>query len=155
MASIQKITPFLWLDGVAREAADFYVSVFDNSSIVSSETYTDGPAAGSSTVWFELDGVQFVAFDGRPAFEFTHAISFMVSCDSQAQIDHLWDNLTDGGTEIQCGWLQDKYGVTWQIIPADLPTWLMSGTNANHVMEVMLPMKKLDMQKLQEAHQGG
>ena len=155
MVEFQKITPFLWLDGTAREAAGFYVSIFKNSRIVSSQTYGDGPAAGSSTVAFELDGVQFVAFDGHPAFEFTHAISFMVSCDSQDEIDHLWENLTDGGTEIQCGWLQDRFGVTWQIIPTDLPAWLMNGPNANQVMEVMLPMKKLDLQKLLEAHQGG
>jgi predicted 3-demethylubiquinone-9 3-methyltransferase (glyoxalase superfamily) len=155
LATIQKITPFLWLDGTAREAAEFYVSIFDNSRIVSSETYADGPAAGSSTVVFELGGVQFVTFDGIPAIEFTEAISFMVSCESQDEIDHLWDNLTDGGGEIQCGWLKDRYGVTWQIIPSDLPGWLMNGPNANRVMEVMLPMKKLDMQKLLEAHQGG
>lgn len=155
MVEFQKITPFLWLDGTAHEAAEFYVSIFKNSRIVSSQTYGDGPAAGSSTVAFELGGVQFVAFDGIPAIEFTEAISFMVSCDSQDEIDHLWDNLADGGTEIQCGWLKDRYGVTWQIIPADLPDWLMSGPNANRVMEVMLPMKKLDLQKLQEAHQGG
>ena len=155
MPAVQKITPFLWLDGIAREAAEFYVSVFDNSRIVSSDTFGEGPAEGSSTVAFELDGVQFVAFDGIPAIEFTEAISFMVSCDSQDEIDHLWDNLTDGGTEIQCGWLKDRFGVTWQIIPTDLPSWLMSGPNANRVMEVMLPMKKLDLQKLLEAHQGG
>ena len=155
MATVQKITPFFWLDGTALKAAEFYVSVFPNSRIVSSDTYRDGPAAGSSTVVFELDGVQFVAFDGRPAFEFTHAISFMVACDSQDEIDHLWDNLTDGGTEIQCGWMQDRFGVTWQIIPADLPEWLMNSPNANRVMEVMLPMKKLDLQKLLDAHHGG
>ncbi len=155
MPAVQKITPFLWLDGVAREAAEFYVSVFDNSRIVSSDTFGEGPAEGSSTVAFELDGVQFVAFDGIPAIEFTEAISFMVSCDSQDEIDQLWDNLTDGGTEIQCGWLKDRFGVTWQIIPTDLPAWLMSGPNANRVIEVMLPMKKLDLQKLLEAHQGG
>jgi len=155
LAEFQKIIPFLWLDGVAREAADFYVSIFQNSRIVSSDTFGEGPAEGSSTVAFELDGVQFVAFDGIPAIEFTEAISFMVSCDSQDEIDHLWDNLTNGGTEIQCGWLKDRYGVTWQIIPGDLPGMLMNGPNANRVLEVMLPMKKLDMQKLLEAHQGG
>ena len=155
MAVVQKITPFLWLDGVAREAAEFYVSIFPNSRIVSSNTYGEGLAEGSSTVVFELDGVQFVAFDGIPAIEFTEAISFMVSCESQDEIDHLWDNLTAGGTEIQCGWLKDRYGVTWQIIPAELPAWLMSGPNANRVLEAMLPMKKLDLQKLLEAHQGG
>lgn len=155
MANVQKITPFLWLDGTAREAAEFYVSVFPNSRIISSELYADGPAEGSATVIFELDGVRFTTFDGRPAFELTHAISFMVSCESQQEIDHLWEHLTDGGTEIQCGWLQDRFGVTWQIIPTDLPEWLMNGPNANRVMEVMLPMKKLDMKLLQEAHEGG
>lgn len=155
MAEFQKITPFLWLDGVAREAADFYVSIFENSRILSSETFGEGPAEGSSTVTFELGGVQFVAFDGIPAIEFTEAISFMVSCESQDEIDHLWDKLTAGGSEIQCGWLKDRYGVTWQIIPKDLPGMLMSGPNANRVMEAMLPMKKLDMQTLLEAHQGG
>ena len=155
MAEFQKITPFLWLDGTAREAAEFYVSIFENSRILSSETYGDGPAEGSSTVAFELDGVQFVAFDGIPAIEFTEAISFMVACGSQDEIDHLWDNLTAGGSEIQCGWLKDRYGVTWQIIPKELPHMLMSGPNANRVMEVMLPMKKLDMQTLLEAHRGG
>ena len=155
MAEFQKITPFLWLDGVAREAAEFYVSIFANSRILSSETFGEGPAEGSSTVTFELGGVQFVAFDGIPAIEFTEAISFMVSCESQDEIDHLWDKLTAGGSEIQCGWLKDRYGVTWQIIPKDLPGMLMNGPNANRVMEVMLPMKKLDMQALLEAHRGG
>ena len=155
MPKVQKITPFLWLDGVASEAAEFYVSIFPNSRIVSSNTYGEEVAEGSSTVVFELDGVQFVAFDGIPAIEFTEAISFMVSCESQDEIDHLWDNLTVGGTEIQCGWLKDRYGVTWQIIPAELPAWLMSGPNGNRVLEAMLPMKKLDLQKLLEAHQGG
>ena len=155
MAAVQKITPFLWLDGVAREAAAFYVSVFNNSRILSSDTFGEGMAEGSSTVVFELDGVQFVAFDGIPAIEFTEAISFMVSCDSQDEIDHLWDNLAADGTEIQCGWLKDRFGVTWQIIPKDLPDMLMNGPNANRVLEVMLPMKKLDLQKLLEAHQGG
>lgn len=155
MAEFQKITPFLWLDGTAREAADFYVSIFQNSRIVSSDTFGEGLAEGSSTVAFELDGVQFVAFDGIPAIEFTEAISFMVSCDSQDEIDHLWENLTEGGTEIQCGWLKDRYGVAWQIIPRDLPAMLMNGPNANRVLEVMLPMKKLDMQILLEASRGG
>ena len=154
MADVQKITPFLWLDGTARETAEFYVSIFQNSRIVDSNTFGDGPAAGSSTVVFELDGVQFVAFDGHPAFEFTEAISFMVACESQAEIDHLWENLTEGGTEIQCGWLKDRYGITWQIIPKDLPRMLMSGPNANRVMEAMLPMKKLDMQRLEAAARG-
>ena len=155
MTEFQKITPFLWLDGVAREAAEFYVAIFQNSRIVSSDTFGEGPAEGSSTVAFELDGVRFVAFDGIPAIEFTEAISFMVSCDSQDEIDHLWENLTNGGTEIQCGWLKDRYGVTWQIIPRDLPAMLMNGPNANRVLEAMLPMKKLDMQKLLEASRGG
>ena len=155
MADFQKITPFLWLDGVAREAAEFYVSIFNDSRIVSSDTFGEGPAEGSSTVAFDLEGVRFIAFDGIPAIEFTEAISFMVACESQEEIDHLWDNLTAGGTEIQCGWLKDRYGVTWQIIPKDLPGMLMNGPNANRVLETMLPMKKLDMQKLLEAHQGG
>ncbi len=155
MATIQKITPFLWLDGSAREAADFYVSIFPNSGIVSRHLYTEGPAEGSAVVTFDLDGVHFVAFDGHPAFEFTHAISFMVSCESQVEIDHLWEKLTDGGTEIQCGWLQDRFGLTWQIIPAELPDMLTNGPNADRVMEVMLPMKKLDIRRLQEAHEGG
>ena len=155
MAEFQKITPFLWLDGAAREAAEFYVSIFENSSIVSSHLYTDGLAAGSAVVEFDLDGVRFVAFDGHPAFEFTEAISFMVSCDSQDEIDHLWENLTAGGNEIQCGWLKDRFGVAWQIIPKGLPAMLMEGPNANRVMEAMLPMKKLDIQRLQEAYRGG
>ncbi len=154
MAEFQKITPFLWLDGTAREAAEFYVSIFENSRIVSSDTFGEGPAEGSSTVAFELGGVQFVAFDGIPAIEFTEAISFMVSCESQDEIDHLWDKLTAGGSEIQCGWLKDRYGVAWQIIPQDLPGMLMNGPNANRVMEVMLPMKKLDLRQLQDAHEG-
>ena len=154
MAELQKITPFLWLDGTAREAAEFYVSIFENSRILSSDTFGEGPAEGSSTVAFELDGVRFIAFDGIPAIEFTEAISFVVSCESQGEIDHLWDNLTAGGSEIQCGWLKDRYGVTWQIIPKDLPGMLMNSPNANRVMEVMLPMKKLDLRQLQDAHEG-
>ena len=155
MVELQKITPFLWLDGVACEAAEFYLSVFKNSKIVPSDTFADGPAAGSSTVAFELDGLRFWAFDGHPAFEFTPAISFMVSCDNQDEIDHLWDKLADGGAQVQCGWLQDRFGVPWQIIPTDLPAMLMAGPNANRVMEVILTMKKLDIRRLQDAYQGG
>ena len=154
MARVQKIAPFLWLDGTASAAAEFYVAIFPNSRIIDCNTFSDGPAAGSSTVTFELDGSRFTAFDGRPAYEFTPAISFTVPCETQEEIDHLWEKLTDGGTEIQCGWLTDRFGVHWQIFPAELPAMLMSGPNANRVMETMLPMKKLDMQRLQDAYRG-
>ena len=155
MTEVQRITPFLWMDGVSHEAAEFYVSVFDDAAIVAIDVYEDGPAQGSAVATFELFGQRFIAFDGHPAIDFTPAISFMVTCDTQDEIDRYWERLCDGGTEVQCGWLEDKFGVSWQIIPTGLPEMLNGGPNSNRVMEAMLPMKKLDIKLLEAAHRGG
>ncbi len=145
---IQKITPFLWFDNNAEEAAKFYVSVFKNSKILS---------VNPMTVTFELDGVKFMGLNGGPHHKFTEAISFFVHCNTQKEVDTFWRKLAaDGGTESQCGWLLDKYGVSWQIIPEDLGK-LLGGkdrTKANRVMQAMLQMKKIDIAGLKKAYKG-
>src|SRR3954451_23307909 len=112
---MQKVTPFLWFDGKAQEAANFYVSIFKNSKIVS--PIRAGEGGGPASVTFEIEGREFIAFNGGPHFKFSPAISLFVRCDTQNEIDELWEKLAEGGKNQQCGWLQDKYGVSWQIIP--------------------------------------
>jgi predicted 3-demethylubiquinone-9 3-methyltransferase (glyoxalase superfamily) len=152
----QKITPFLWFDTQAEEAAQFYVSIFPNSRIVSVARYTEvgpGPQGSVMTVEFELDGQRFVALNGGPRFPFTEAISFVVNCETQQEVDDYWTKLTDGGREVACGWLKDKYGLSWQIVPTALWT-LMSDPDpakANRVMRAMLQMTKMDIDALQRA----
>lgn len=154
---MQKITPFLWFDHQAEEAARFYTSVFKNSRILSTAYYGEGlplPAGTVLTVDFELDGQQFTALNGGPEFKFTPAISLYVHCKTQAEVDELWHKLTsDGGEEGQCGWLTDKYGVSWQIVPEVLPRMLQDKDpqRANRVLQAMLPMKKLEIAVLEEA----
>ncbi len=153
---IQKITPFLWFDHQAEEAAHFYTSIFPNSKIVKVVRYGaagPGPAGSVMTVEFQLDGQNFVALNGGPIFKFTEAISFFVNCQSQDEVDTYWDRLSAGGTEVQCGWLKDKFGLAWQIIPTGLPELLgdPDPEKSQRVMKAMLAMKKLDIHVLNEA----
>lgn len=149
-----EITPFLWLDGCAREAADFYVSLFRDSRIIEDTALPDGPGAGSHVVSFVIKGQHFTSFDGIPAYEFTPAISFLVNCDSQQEIDEYWDRLAEGGSPIQCGWIQDKFGVHWQIVPADLAEMMREGPRANAVLNELITMVKIDAQRLRQAYNG-
>ena len=147
---MQKITPFLWFNGQAEEAADFYVSVFRNSKIVS----LMGPKGKALSVTFQLEGQEFHALNGGPAHKFTPAISLFVSCETQAEVDELWGKLlAGGGREDQCGWLQDKFGLSWQIIPRILGELLgdKDREKANRAMQAMLQMKKIDIAKLKQA----
>lgn len=154
---MQKITPFLWFDTQAEEAADFYTSVFPNSKILNISRYGEagpGPEGQALTVSFELDGQEFTALNGGPQFTFSEAISFQVSCDSQEEVDRFWDTLSQGGEEGQCGWLKDRFGVSWQIVPAAMGQ-LLGGPDAQRsqqAMKAMLQMKKLDIQELQDAY---
>jgi predicted 3-demethylubiquinone-9 3-methyltransferase (glyoxalase superfamily) len=147
---MQKITTFLWFDGKAEEAAEFYVSVFKNSKVLS----TMGPKGQAMGVTFQLEGQQFMGLNGGPQFSFTPAISLFVSCETQAEVDDLWRKLTaGGGSEEQCGWLRDKYGLSWQIIPTILGRLLgdKDREKANRAMQAMLQMKKIDIAKLERA----
>jgi len=153
---MQKITPFLWFDNNAEEAVNFYVSIFKDSKILSAARYGDagpGPKGTLMTANFLLDGQEFVALNGGPHFKFTEAISFVVNCDTQAEVDDFWEKLSAGGSEGQCGWLKDKYGLSWQIVPTALPELLQSkdAGKAQRVMQAMLQMKKIDINKLKQA----
>lgn len=146
------ITPFLWFDGEAEEAANFYVSLFPNSKITKLVHRTQSVPDNASpvlTVAFELDGKLFTALNGGPHFHFTEAVSFAVHCKDQAEIDHYWNALCVQG-EGQCGWAKDKYGLSWQIVPAVLPS-LLTGPNADKVMAAIMPMTKLDIAALEAA----
>ena len=152
LQNLPRITPFLWFDSNAEEAVDFYLSVFKNSRRLDEVRTTDdtrGPKGSILTITFELDGQKLAAINGGPMFKFTEAISFLVRCDSQSEIDYYWDKLTAGGGEIQCGWLKDKFGLTWQIVPARLPE-LIKHPKA---MQAMMGMKKLDIAELERAAQ--
>jgi len=157
---MQKITPFLWFDNNAEEAAQFYVSVFKNSRILSVSRYGDagpGPKGSVMVVSFQLEGQQFTALNGGPQFKFSEAFSFVVSCENQAEIDYYWNKLTSaGGQESQCGWLKDKFGFSWQIVPTALGKLMTDKdpTKANRVMQALLQMKKLDIATLEEAAEG-
>ena len=152
MAEIQRITPFLWFDGRAREAADFYTSVFRNSRILSVSQLGSGPAEGAHFVSFELDGQGYTALDGGPTFQFTPAISFAVSCKTQDEVDHFWERLSEDGEQEMCGWLRDKFGVSWQVVPTALSEFMSDPSKSPSVMEALLTMRKLDIQQLQEAY---
>jgi predicted 3-demethylubiquinone-9 3-methyltransferase (glyoxalase superfamily) len=160
----QKITPFLWFDSQAEQAAEFYMSVFKNSRIKQINRYggtgqdTHGQKAGTvMTVEFEVCGQTFVALNGGPLFKFSEAISFAVACENQDEIDYFWVKLSEGGEESRCGWLKDKYGLSWQVVPAALPQILADADAAarDRVMNAVLKMKKFDLQKLQQAYEGG
>jgi predicted 3-demethylubiquinone-9 3-methyltransferase (glyoxalase superfamily) len=156
-ATPSKITPFLWFDGRAEEAARLYTSIFKNSRIIDTTRYGDaGPGSKGSvmSVVFELEGQRFHALNGGPQFSFTPAISFFVDCETQAEIDALWEQLVAGGGEhVQCGWLRDRFGVSWQIVPSVLGRLLHDPDpeRAKRVMQAMLKMKKLDIRELLEA----
>ena len=156
----QKITTFLWFDNNAEEAANFYVSVFKNSRILTSARYPEGSPGPKGTVMivdFELDGQRFTALNGGPHFKFTEAISLLVHCKTQEEVDYYWEKLTaDGGQESQCGWLKDKFGLSWQIAPDELLKVWSEGdpTKAQRVMQAMMGMKKLIIKDLQAAARG-
>ncbi|MGA2694485.1 MAG: VOC family protein [Terriglobales bacterium] len=154
---MHKINPFLWFDGNAEEAANYYVSIFKNSKISNIERYGDagpGPKGSVMIVNFELDGQPFIALNGGPEFKFTPAISFLVNCEDQAEVDRLWSRLTDGGKEVQCGWLQDRFGVSWQIVPKVFFELMKDKDPAKsqRVFKAMMKMVKMDIETLKRAY---
>lgn len=154
---MQKITPFLWFDTQAEEAARFYTSIFPKSKInlVTRRGENEpGPAGSVMTVSFELEGQEFMSLNGGPVFHFTEAISFIINCETQAEVDEYWEKLSAGGEKGQCGWLKDKYGVSWQVVPTIMEK-LMTGADpakANRMMQAMLKMTKLVIAELQQAY---
>src|SRR5215510_7879464 len=161
--TVQKITPFLWFDTQAEEAAKFYTSIFKNSRIVGTTYYAAEAAKASGrpegsvmTVEFDLDGQRFTALNGGPIFKFTEAVSFVVHCNTQEEVDHFWHGLTAGGEEVQCGWLKDKFGLSWQVVPRVLLELIQDKDPArsNRVMAAMMKMKKIDIEALRKAAKG-
>ena len=155
----QKIIPNLWFDTEAEEAADFYTSVFKNSRILNVARYTDAgprPAGTVMTVEFELDGQRFVGINGGPQFPFDEAVSFQISCETQDDVDYYWDRLTEGGSEAQCGWLKDRYGLSWQVVPTGMAEVFNDPDpdRARRAMEAMLGMSKIDVAALRSAADG-
>jgi len=159
----QKISPFLWFEKRAEEAARFYISIFKNSKILGITHYNEAssrvsgrPKGSVMTVSFQIEGQNFTALNGGPAFKFSPAVSFVVSCDNQKEINHLWKELSKGGKTGQCGWLDDKYGVTWQIVPSILPKMLQDRdqNKVKRVTEAFLKMKKFDIVTLKRAYKG-
>lgn len=153
----QKITPFLWFDNRAEEAINFYTSIFPNSRINSIAKWPEGGAFPSNTVQtgsFVLDGLQIYAFDAGPQFQFTEAISFFVTCKDQQEVDYYWDKLSEGGAESVCGWLKDKFGLSWQIVPEFIAQKLADGEpqRLQNMMQAVMQMKKLDVAALEEAY---
>jgi predicted 3-demethylubiquinone-9 3-methyltransferase (glyoxalase superfamily) len=156
---MQKITPFLWFDGKAEEAANFYVSIFKNSNIEAVTRYGEagpGPKGSVMIVTLQLDGQKFTALNGGPQYTFSPAISFYVDCETQAEVDELWEKLSAGGRKIQCGWLTDKYGVSWQIIPRALIELMQDKdpVKSQRVFKAMLQMTKIDIEGLKRAYRG-
>ncbi len=157
---MQKITPFLWFDDQAEEAMNFYVSIFKNSKVGTVTRYREGAPGPKGTVMsatFQLDGVEFMALNGGPLFKFNESISFFVNCETQAEVDELWEKLSAGGEKSRCGWLKDKFGVSWQIIPKALMELLgdKDPQKAQRVMQAMLKMDKLDINGLRKAYDQG
>lgn len=161
---MEKITPCLWFDGQAEEAANYYVSIFKNSKILNIARYDEegSKAAGKPkgsvmTVIFQLDGQNFMALNGGPQFTFSPAVSFMINCETQDEVDELWDKLSEGGSTGQCGWLEDKFGVSWQIVPTILGKLLtdQNAEKSHNVMKALLQMSKLDIRILEEAYKRG
>jgi predicted 3-demethylubiquinone-9 3-methyltransferase (glyoxalase superfamily) len=161
---MQKITPFLWFDDQAEEAAKFYTSIFKKSKILNVVRYGKEAASKSGrppgsvmTVVFEIEGLRFIALNGGPYFKFNEAVSFVVNCKTQAELDRLWKKLSAGGEESQCGWLKDKYGLSWQIVPTIIAELLSSkdATRTQRVMEALLQMRKLNIKALKKAYGGG
>jgi predicted 3-demethylubiquinone-9 3-methyltransferase (glyoxalase superfamily) len=161
MAMLQKITPCLWFDSDAEEAARFYAGIFPNSKLGAISRYTEagrefhGKEPGSVlTVAFTLNGQEFTALNGGPMFKFSEAISLQVMCDTQAEVDHYWEKLAAGGEHSQCGWLKDKFGLSWQVVPAKMAQWMSDPKVAPKVMEAVFTMQKLDVAKLEVAAKG-
>jgi predicted 3-demethylubiquinone-9 3-methyltransferase (glyoxalase superfamily) len=155
---MQRIVPFLWYNGQAEEAANYYVSIFPSSRIVSVMRYGaagPGPSGSVMTVTFELEGQEFIALNGGPEFTFSPAISLFVKCTTQTEVDELWEKLSTGGQKIQCGWLTDRFGVSWQIVPTVLGEWLgdPDPVRSQRVMNAMLLMTKLDIEALRQAYE--
>jgi predicted 3-demethylubiquinone-9 3-methyltransferase (glyoxalase superfamily) len=155
----QKITPFLWFDNNAEEAANFYVSLFKNSRIGKVSRYGDagpGPKGTVMVVDFQLNGQEFIALNGGPHFKFTEAVSFVINCDTQEEVDDFWERLSAGGQKSQCGWLKDKYGLSWQVVPRILGELMQDKDpeKSKRVMEAMLQMTKIDIAKLKQAYAG-
>ena len=156
MAQMQKIVPNLWFDTESEEAANYYCSIFKNSEVLNVTHYGEAgprPAGMVLTVDFQLDGQRFTALNGGPDFKFNEAVSLLVNCESQGEVDTLWDKLSEGGEKGPCGWLKDKYGVSWQIIPTRLEELLQDEDTdrANRVMKAMLQMSKIDIEALEKA----
>lgn len=156
---MRKITPCLWFDDQAQPAAEFYVSVFENSRILHIGYYGEPgprPAGMVMEVRFEIGGQEFLALNGGPEFTLSPAVSFMANCETQDEIDRVWEQLSEGGEKSVCGWLQDKFGVSWQVVPAMLAEWMSTAdqAQADRVMAALLPMTKLDIATLQEAYEG-
>jgi predicted 3-demethylubiquinone-9 3-methyltransferase (glyoxalase superfamily) len=157
---MQKITPFLWYDGNAEEAVNLYVSIFKNSKVVSMARYGEagpGPKGSVMTAAFQLEGHDFVALNGGPQYKFTPAISLLVNCETQEEVDDLWEKLSAGGRRDRCAWLTDKFGVSWQIVPTILPKLLQDKDpeKVKRVMHAMLQMDKIDIARLRQAYDGG
>ena len=155
---MQKITPFLWFDNNAEEAMKFYTSVFKNSKVGKVTLYPEGSPGPAGTVMvgtFQIEGQEFIALNGGPVFKFTEAISFVVNCETQEEVDYYWNKLTEGGEESQCGWLKDKFGLSWQIVPRILIQLLQDKdkVKAGKVMAAMMPMKKIEIAKLKAAYE--
>jgi predicted 3-demethylubiquinone-9 3-methyltransferase (glyoxalase superfamily) len=154
-----KITPCLWFDTQAEDAAKHYISIFPNSAVVSTSHYGEGgpgPKGGVMTVEFDLDGQRYLGLNGGPHFKFTEAISLMVECKSQEDVDYYWHKLLQGGEESQCGWLKDKFGLSWQVFPTILPQMLKDPDpkKAKRVMEAMMKMRKIEIPALKKAYEG-
>ena len=160
MTGRQKITTFLWYDGKAEEAVSHYTSIFGNSRILNVARYGDagpGPKGAVMTISFQLEGQEFIALNGGPEFKFTEAISLMVHCTTQKEVDELWSRLSEGGEEGPCGWLKDKFGLSWQVVPDALLEMIQDKDTARskRVMEAMMKMKKLDIAQLERAYRNG
>jgi predicted 3-demethylubiquinone-9 3-methyltransferase (glyoxalase superfamily) len=158
MESQQKITPFLWFDNQAEEAMNFYVSIFRNSQVISIRRYGEAGPGSKGTVMtasFEIEGQEFMALNGGPQYKFTEAISFFVNCETQEEVDELWEKLSEGGEKGPCGWLKDKYGVSWQIVPTVLGEMLSDPDpeKSERVTKAMLQMKKIDIEGLKKAYE--
>ncbi len=156
---MQKIVPFLWFDNQAEEAVSFYTSIFNNSKIVNMTRFENQEPNRPGTVTvitFQLEGQDFMAINGGPEFRFSQAISLYVSCKNQEEVDRLWDGLSEGGEQQQCGWLKDKYGMSWQIVPSMMGQWVSANDpeKRSNFMKAMLQMKKLDIQALKDAYEG-
>jgi predicted 3-demethylubiquinone-9 3-methyltransferase (glyoxalase superfamily) len=157
---MQKITPFLWFDNNAEEAVNLYLSIFKNSKITKVARYGDagpGPKGSVMTIAFQLEGQDFIALNGGPMFKFTEAISLSVDCKTQLEVDELWEKLSDGGQPGRCGWLKDKFGLSWQIVPSILVELLQDrdAEKSKKVMQAMLQMRKIDIARLRQAYENG